>query len=61
MWLIITETTDFSLKFLSLSQQTPMHTAAKIGNEYTMDYLVKLEADMDIKDKDGVSETVVNI
>ena len=33
-----------------------MHTAAKHGNEFTMKGLVKLGADMNIKDKDGVSE-----
>ena len=36
-----------------------MHTAAKEGNEYTMDGLVKLGADINIKDKDGVSETLI--
>ena len=36
-----------------------MHTAAKEGNEYTMDGLVKLGADLNIKDKDGVSETLI--
>ena len=50
--LIITETTVFSL-----SKQTPMHTAAKEGNEYTMKGLVKLGAAINIKDKNGVSET----
>jgi len=34
-----------------------MHTAAKQGNEYTMKCLVKLGADLNIKDKKGVSET----
>ena len=52
VWLIVTENNVFSL-----SQQTPMHTAAKEGNEYTMEGLVKLGADINIKDKDGVSET----
>ena len=52
--IIVTETNVFSL-----SQQTPMHTAAKEGNEYTMDGLVKLGADIYIKDKDGVSETLI--
>ena len=49
---MVTETTIFSL-----SQQTPMHTAAKEGNEYTMKGLVKLGADINIKDNGGVSET----
>ena len=42
------------------SQQTPLHTAAKVGNEYTMRELVELGANMNIKDNDGVSETVLN-
>ena len=42
---------------LSLSQQTPMHTAAKDGNEYTMKGLVKLGADINIKDNEGVRKT----
>ena len=37
-----------------LSQQTPMHTAAKDGNEFTMKGLVGLGADINIRDKDGV-------
>ena len=41
------------------SQQTPLHTAAKVGNEYTMRELVKLGANMNIKDNDGVSENVL--
>ena len=40
----------------SLCQQTPMHTAAKDGNEFTMKGLHKLGADINIKDNDGVSE-----
>ena len=35
-----------------------MHSAAKEGNEYTMGRLVKLGADINIKDNDGVGETV---
>ena len=41
------------------SQQTPLHTAAKVGNEYTMREFVDLGANMNIKDNDGVSETVL--
>ena len=37
-----------------LSQQTPLHTAAKDGNEFTMKGLVGLGADINIKDKDRV-------
>ena len=43
---------------LSFTQQTPMHTAAKDGDEYTMKGLVNLGADINIKDKDGVRETI---
>ena len=46
---MVTKTTVFSL-----SQQTPMHTAAKDGNEFTMKGLVKLGGDINIKDNDGV-------
>ena len=49
VWLIVTETT-----VSSLSQQTPMHTAAKDGNEFTMKGLFKLGADVNIEDKNGV-------
>ena len=44
---------------LSLSQQTPMHTAAKDGNEYTMKGLVNLGADINIKDINGVRDTII--
>ena len=47
VWLIVTETTVSS-------QQTPMHTAAKDGNEFTMKGLVKLGGDIHIRDKDEV-------
>ena len=45
--------------FLSLSQQTPMHTAAKNGNKFTMEVLDDLGADMNIKDIDGVSKSTL--
>ena len=48
---MVTETT-----IVSLSQQTPMHSAAKEGNDYTLKELVKLGADINIKDNHGVSE-----
>ena len=44
--------------FLTLHQQTPMHTAAKNGNEFIMKSLVKLGADINIKDNDGVRESI---
>ena len=40
---------------LSFSQQTPMHTAAKHGNIFTMEGLVELGADINIKDNNGVN------
>ena len=45
--------------FLSLSQQTPMHTAAKNANKFTMEVLDDLGADMNIKDIDGVSKSTL--
>ena len=44
---------------LSFSQQTPLHTAAKQGNQYTVHGLIKLGAKVNIKDKLGVSETIL--
>ena len=46
-----------SLKFITFSyQQTPLHVAASKGRDYTVKMLVKEGADMNIKDKKGVSE-----
>ena len=46
-----------SLKFVTFScQQTPLHVAARKGRGYTVEHLVKKGADMNIKDKEGVSE-----
>ena len=42
-----------------LYQQTPMHTAAKNGNEFIRKGLIMLGADINIKDKNGVSETIL--
>lgn len=36
-----------------------MHTAAKDGNKFTMEHLFKLGANINIKDKDGVSEVIL--
>ena len=45
------------INFVTFSyQQTPLHVAASKGHDYTVEYLVKKGADMDIKDKKGVSE-----
>ena len=44
------------LKFVTFSyQQTPLHVAVSKGRDYTVEYLVEKGADMDIKDKNGVS------
>ena len=46
-----------SLKFVTFSyQQTPLHVAASKGHDYSVECLVNKGADMDIKDKKGVSE-----
>ena len=44
--------------FISLYQQTPMHSAANEGNEYTIEGLVAQGADINIKDRNGVSLAV---
>ena len=45
------------LEFVTFSsQQTPLHVAASNGREYTVECLVRKGADMNIKDKNGVSE-----
>lgn len=36
-----------------------MHTAAKDGNKFTIEVLDDLGADTNIKDKDGVSKTIL--
>ena len=38
-----------------------MHTAANFGNEFTMEGLLKRGADIEMKDINGVSETVLNL
>ena len=38
-----------------------MHVAASKGRDYTVKWLVKKGADMDIKDKTGVHETILLI
>ena len=50
-------TANTSLKFVTFSyQQTPLHVAASKGRDYTVEYLVKKAADMNIKDKKGVTK-----
>lgn len=43
------------LPTLVFLQWTPMHAAAKEGHEYTVKTLAKKGADINIKDKDDVS------
>ena len=49
-----------ALKFVTFSyQRTPLHVAASKGHDYTVEWLVKEGADMNIKDKTGVCETIL--
>ena len=41
------------------NQRTPLHAAAIKGRDYTVEYLVKKGADISIKDKAGVSMTIL--
>ena len=48
-----------SLLFLTFSHQwTPLHVAASKGRVYTVKWLVNKGADVNIKDKEGVRETI---
>ena len=40
-------------------QQTPLHLAASNAHDYTVECLVERGADINIKDKSGVCETVL--
>ena len=42
-------------------QRTPLHVAASKGRDYTVEWLVKKRADINIKDKTGVHETILLI
>ena len=62
--LVCNTTKSVKLEWLSLQQflllsptyqQTPLHVAASNGRDYTVEYLVTKGADMNIKDKNGVS------
>ena len=48
----------FLLSCCFLYQWTPLHTAAARGHDYTVICLIKNGADINIKDKNGVSVTV---
>ena len=41
-----------------LNQRTLLHVAASNGRDYTVEWLVEKGADINIKDKTGVCETV---
>ena len=43
--------------FFSFNQRGPLHIAAKEGFRYTVEALVKKEANIKFKDKKGVSAT----
>ena len=40
-------------------QKTPLHVAASKGRDYTVECLVKKGADINIKNKTGVCETIL--
>ena len=42
----------------SFYQKSPLHVAASNRHDYTVDCLARNEADMNIKDKTGVRETI---
>ena len=47
------------LSYGFLYQQTPLHTAVAKGHDYTVICLIKNGADISIKDKNGVSVTIL--
>ena len=66
--LVCNTTKSVNLEWLSLQhylllspmyQQTPLHVAASNGRDYTVEYLVRKGADMNIKDKKGVHKMIV--
>ena len=60
--LVCYTTKSVNLEWLSVSfsyQQTPLHVAASNGRDYTVECLVKKGADINIKDKTGVRETIL--
>ena len=40
-------------------QHTPLHIAVSNGRDYTVECLVKKKADINVKDKTGVHETIL--
>ena len=40
-------------------QKTPLHVAASNGRDYTVEYLAKKGANINIKDKTGVCEIII--
>jgi len=43
----------------SLPQQTPLHIAAREGYEHTLECLITVGTDINIKDKNGVCTTIL--
>ena len=48
----------FVCLFVVYTQRTLLHVAASNGRDYTVEWLVEKGADINIKDKTGVCETV---
>ena len=49
------------LLLVSLYQRTPLHIAVKEGQEYTVECLVKIGADINIQDNDKVTDTILAV
>ena len=49
------------MQIYSFPQQTALHIAAEQGRDYTVKCLVKHSADLNIKDKERVSVTILPI
>ena len=44
---------------ISISQQTPLHVAATEGHDYTVKLLVSKGAKIELRNKNGVSVTIL--
>ena len=53
IWILVAKHCNYC--FISLNQRTPLHIAVREGQEYTVKSLVENGADVNSKDKDGVS------
>ena len=49
------------LLLVSLYQRTPLHIAVEEGQEYTVECLVKIGADINIQDNDEVTDTILAV